>query len=297
VGVKTGIAWCDATFNPWEGCVNVSAECDNCYAQDRDRRYHAAENWGKDALRLMHTKSYWTQLRKWNRDADLAGERRRVFEGSLCDVMEDRPDLAGPRQRLFEEIEATPFLDHLMLTKRPQNFRKFLPQSWMDSPRRNVWLGTTAGVEKSLWRVDELVSTPAAIRFLSVEPMLEAMPSLGSHLKGISWLIIGGESGPGARPFDIEWARQTIEQCRIAGTACFVKQLGAVALQREYSPQKDGRDVFGPDHEWPLGTFFGNRTGDPKLNGRQVLLKDRKGGDISEFPIELRIREFPQVGA
>src|SRR5208337_546934 len=107
MGADTTIAWCHHTFNPWEGCVNVSPECDHCYAESRDRRMHGHRNWGKDAERFMHTDAYWKQPVKWNRDAERVAERRRVFCGSLCDVMEDRMDLDTPRIRLWSLIGET----------------------------------------------------------------------------------------------------------------------------------------------------------------------------------------------
>lgn len=265
MGDTTKIEWAQRTFNPWEGCVNVSAECDHCYAEARDRRMHHHENWGKDALRLLHVDSYWRKPEQWNREAEKAQERQRVFCGSLCDVMEMRADLDAPRRELFALIQRTPWLDWLLLTKRPDNFRRYLPEAWLDKPELNVWLGTTCGVNKSLWRIDALKGAPAVVHFLSIEPLLEDLPTLGEHLDGIDWAIFGGESGPAARPCNIDWIRSSVAQCRNTGVAPFVKQLGA----RPHVRMGDGAHFF--------------------------LDLDGKGGDIERFPEDLRIREFPEV--
>jgi protein gp37 len=152
-------------------------------------------------------------------------------------------------------------------------------------PLRNVWLGVS--VENQHFadeRIPLLLETPAAVRFISAEPLLDEV-DLTPHLEGdtlaghgyrgfskgprLDWAIVGGESGPGARPFDIAWARSIVQQCKDAGVPVFVKQLGAVPVIG-----RDAGDVFVPDHE--------------------VLLRDRKGGDPSEWPEDLRVREFPE---
>lgn len=227
------IEWCHHTFNPWEGCVKVSPECDNCYAETRDKRMHNGSNWGKDALRLYHTDAYWKQPRRWNRAAEEAGEPARVFAGSLCDVAEDRADLEAYRWELQTLIYDTRWLHWLLLSKRPQNFNRMFG-SVMEFT--NVWAGTTVGVRSSLWRIDALRETPAAVRFLSLEPLLEDLGTL--DLEGIHWVIVGGESGRGARPMHPDWARSLRDQCVEAKVPCFVKQL-----------TKNGRKI--PYNEWP----------------------------------------------
>jgi protein gp37 len=263
---ETKIQWAHYTFNPWEGCVEVSAECDNCYARVRDARLHSGKNWGKDAFRMWHVDSYWAQLFKWNRQAAEAGEVRRVFCGSLCDVMEDREDLQPLRERLYRAVDLFKHLNFLFLTKRPQNFTRFLPVHWRAKSPANLWLGTTVGCNKSLWRIDALKSFPAAVLFLSVEPLIEDLPTLGEHLDGIDWVIFGGESGSKARACDIQWIRNGVAQCRQAGAAPFVKQLGAKPGQE--------RDTKGDWHPW--------------------ILLDTHGGDWDEWPEDLRVREFPK---
>jgi protein gp37 len=209
----------------------------------------------------MFGEKHWAEPLAWNAKAEKLGVRKRVFCGSMCDVMEDRRDLDGVRLQLYELIEKTPYLDWQLLTKRPQNFRRFLPASWIASPRSNVWLMTTVGVEKSLWRIDELKSCPAEIYGVSVEPLIEALPTIGEHLDGIGWCIVGGESGPGVRPCNVEWIRSVLGQCRDHDVACFVKQLGAHVIQ----------------------------------GGERRIKADKKGGDMDEWPHDIRVREMPEV--
>jgi hypothetical protein len=115
----------------------------------------------------------------------------------------------------------------------------------------------------------------------------------------VSWVIVGGESGPGARPMDLTWVRSILAQCREAGVAPFVKQLGARPVIDAVDPAVGLSAVMAEqrriDREWPLGTMFGNPTGDASLNGRVACLRDPKGGDPSEWPGDLRIREMPEV--
>jgi protein gp37 len=172
--LNSKIEWTDATFNPWMGCVNVSPACDHCYAETMANRKMWTQDqlWGKDATRRIASDNYWTSPVKWNRSAQSRGINERVFCGSMCDVMERRTDLNEPRKRLFKLIEETPNLDWMLLTKRPQEYRHFLPKTWLKDPRPNVWLMTTMEREDYLWRIDELLKAPAVVHGISVEPML-----------------------------------------------------------------------------------------------------------------------------
>jgi protein gp37 len=174
MGKDTGIEWADHTFNPWMGCTKVSPACDFCYAEKLVTGRMGLPLWGKDAARKETSLSYWNQPFAWNRAAQYAGVRARVFCGSLCDVMEDREDQALSRMRadLWQMIPGTPWLDWLLVTKRPQNFPRFLPARWLESPLPNVWGMTTVESAEYLWRVDELLKVPFAVRGLSMEPLL-----------------------------------------------------------------------------------------------------------------------------
>lgn len=223
MGQTTDISWTHHTFNPWAGCTKVSPACDNCYAEIETKRYGFVE-WGKDADRRRTSAKYWEQLAKWNYQARVMRERRRVFVGSWCDIMEDRPELQAMREEIYPLIEAADWLDVLMLTKRPQNFRRFLPVAWLERPLPNVWGMTTVETPEYLWRADALRDTPFVVRGLSMEPLLGEFPQI--DWRGIHWVIVGGESQVGARAMRPEWARGLRDQCVAAGVAFHFKQFG-----------------------------------------------------------------------
>lgn len=232
------IEWTHHTFNPWWGCIKVSPECDNCYA-DRDAiRYGWSEAgkhfriWGQGSPRRGFGRDHWEKPLLWNQKAKAAGERHRVFCASYGDVFEywsrgEFPgviDLNTERSKLWPIIRDTQNLDWMLLTKRPNNIVNMVPAEWLKNPPSNVWHGTSIGVKKSLWRLDELRKVPAVIRFLSCEPLLEDLGEL--DLDGIHLVIVGGESGPGARPMHPDWARSLRDQCQTAGVPFFFKQWG-----------------------------------------------------------------------
>lgn len=223
MGETTEISWTDHTFNPWAGCVKVSPACDHCYAEIETKRYGFTK-WGKDEPRRRTSPAYWRNLDKWNAAARKEGIRKRVFIGSWCDVMEDNPQLTDIRYDLIVHLEDCPDLDMLLLTKRPQNFRRFLPESWLRNPLPNVWGMTTVESTEYRWRIDALRDTPFAVRGLSMEPLIGPVGDL--DLRGIHWVIVGGESQHGARAMRPEWAREVRDQCVAAGVAFHFKQFG-----------------------------------------------------------------------
>ncbi len=249
----TEIPWSDSTFNPWAGCTKVSPACDNCYAEIDTHRRQFVE-WGKDAVRRRTSAGYWNQLEKWNRAAQKEARNRRIFIGSWCDIMEENAQLTPIRADLWPRLERCGHLDKLLLTKRPQNYRRFLPRHWLDHPLPTVWGMTTVESAEYRWRIDALRDTPFAVRGLSVEPLLGPLPNL--DLRGISWCIVGGESQRGARAMKPEWAREIRDQCLAAGVAFHFKQTGVV-LAKE------------------LGI-------------------SRAGSSFIEIPADLRIRQFPE---
>jgi protein gp37 len=295
VAENSGIQWTDATFNMWRGCARVSPGCEHCYAETLSKRNPKQLGvWGVNGTRVVASEHYWNDPIRWNRKAEKEDRRLKVFCASLADWLEDRPDLVAPRARLCALIEATPRLDWLLLSKRPELFDRLAPAAWRAGGcPPHVVLGVTAESQK-YWdlRVSILQTLPARRRFVSCEPLLS--PIAFRFADGIHHVIVGGESGHGARPFDITWARQLRESCRAAGVAVFMKQFGAVPLQPEPKPGV-GPAIIARQHaldsEWPCGTCFGNRTGDPRWNGRQALLNDAHGGDMAEWPDDLRIRE------
>lgn len=309
------IEWTDHTFNPWIGCTKVSPGCKNCYAETLNKRWRNGANWGNGAPRARTSVSNWKQPLKWNIDArrqfdswktfrDSLGTsddklvanghepfcRPRVFCASLADWLDDEVPIEWLAD-LLKLIHDTPNLDWLLLTKRPQNWfnritgvlLKQNPASnmaawvaeWRDDrvghPPLNVWIGTSVEDQaRADERIPELLKIPARVRFLSAEPMLEAMDLLPQLARAgetrIDWCIVGGESGSGARPFRVEWAKDIIQQCRASNVAPFLKQLGSNIVGSEMD-------------KWV------------------TRIKDKKGGNMDEWPAELRVRNFPDVTA
>ena len=226
----TAINWCHNTFNCWEGCTKVSPGCANCYAKTRDDRQmvEPVSHWGPGAPRRIMSDSYWKQPIAWDREAAKAGTRPRVFCASLCDWADDEAP-AGQRDRLWELVRQTTHLDWLLLTKRAANIQQYLPDDW-GGGFPNVWLGVTCeNKQHGLPRLDILRQIPAAVRFLSCEPLLEDLGEIG--LNGIDWVIIGGETGPKARSMDTAWAKSIVEQCRAQGVTPWMKQLGKLPVE------------------------------------------------------------------
>jgi len=240
---RTGIAWCDHTFNPWWGCMKVSPGCAHCYAETLAHRY-GHEVWGPTGTRRFFGPRHWAEPMAWWRRAVRDGVRRRVFCGSMCDVFEDFPGLDEQRARLWQLIQATPHLDWLLLTKRPENVAHMCPIAGVAD---NIWLGTSAEDQK---RYDERLehlakAPPAVVKFISAEPLLGpidfAFPGTAPKDWGVGykaiyqllqWVIVGGESQKGCRPMHPDWAHGAVAQCRGANVACFVKQLGGYPNKR-----------------------------------------------------------------
>lgn len=279
--VNTAIQWTDHTWNPWMGCERVSPGCDHCYMFDGMKRF------GRNPDVVQRTKTTFNAPLKWKEPA-------RVFTCSWSDFF--HVDADPWRDEAWEIIRQTPHLTYQILTKRPARIARHLPSDWGEG-YPNVWLGTT--VENQEWadrRIRVLIDVPARVRFLSVEPLIGPLTfrwAAWSPLNGqrvdrneydgfrdlIHWVIVGGESGPKARPFDVCWARDIINQCKTAGVACFVKQLGRVpfdslfawkAVDREYTPTTKHAVMLG-----------------------RLALTDSHGGDMSEWPDDLRVRQFP----
>lgn len=299
MGTNSAIQWTTHTFNIVWGCSKVSEACKFCYAEAFAKRT-GHDVWGPDKPRPVLSADYWKQPFAWDAAAKKAGERHRVFCSSMADVFEDHQTLAGQRLRLWPIIAGTPNLDWLLLTKRPENITKFAPVEWAGGWPKNVWMGTTTETqERADERIPWLVDVPVAVRFLSCEPLLGPidlenihpyylkrrdlgpfaptvrLDCLRGHMKGpdemteqkIHWVIVGGESGPGARGFIMQWGLDIVRACRGAKVPVFVKQLGA--------------------------NIYENGDGEGEILPR-IRLSDRKGGDMSEWPWrQLMVREFP----
>jgi len=240
---NTIIAWTDHTFNPWMGCTKVSAGCAHCYAETMSTNLMGKGIWGPNAPREI-TKGPWKNVKSWEKAAAtgtpglLNNGRHLVFTGSMMDHAEDRPDLVEPRARMWQTIRECPHLWFQLLTKRPENIVRFLPEDWGQG-YDNVWLGTSIEDMRVAERADHLRGIPAPVRFISYEPALGPLNDL--DLAGIDWVICGGESGSGYREMDLQWARDMREKCEDAGIAFFFKQ--SAAKKTETGIELDGEIV------------------------------------------------------
>lgn len=267
---KTTISWCTYTNNLWWGCTRKHTGCIHCYAETLAKRV-GNDVWGEDKPRRM-IESAFPQLARWQAKAELEGRHEGVFTGSMMDIFEDSKPLVDHRgtpiegdvtatlreKYLWRAILETPNLTHLLLTKRPENIAFFVPQHWLDrGAPDNVMFGYSPANQPTLDRwVSYLLRVPGR-RFLSYEPAVGPI-SLSRYLDRLHWVIVGGESGAEARPFNPDWARDVVNQCHEAGVPVLVKQMGALWAKQ-------------------MGIF------------RQ----DPKGEDMQYWPEDLRVKEFP----
>jgi protein gp37 len=248
---NSNIEWTDHTFNAWWGCDRVSPACDDCYAAAWAHRLGMDNLWLGD--RRFFGEAHWREPLKWARKAN--GTRPRVFTNSMADVFDNHEDVGPARWRLWNLIRKTPELDWLLLTKRIGNARRMLPEDW-GRGYPNVWLGITVVNQEEADRdIPKLLEVPAAVRFLSCEPLLGpisfegcwvAHPNPFIHenwLEALDWVIVGGESGKKARPMHPQWAYDLRDQCVAVGTGFFFKQWG------EWKHMGYSSGPAGPDDE------------------------------------------------
>lgn len=273
----TGIEWTHVpgykgeTWNPVRGCTKVSPGCKHCYAET------FAERW-RGIPGHPYKQGFDLRLVPEKLDEPLRAQKPRAyFVNSMSDLFHEKVTQAFIR-RLWSTMSRTPHHLFMVLTKRADRMQREVGLTSFDPwsyPLPNVWLGVSVEDRKhGLPRVDILRTIPAAVRFLSIEPLLEDLGEI--DLTGIHWVIVGGESGPGARPFDFEWARRILAQCQAAGVAFFMKQAGSLAL--DTSPSRGG---------------FGPRNVD--IDRDRVYTISRKGGAAEDLPADLRVREFPKA--
>lgn len=204
----SAIEWTEATWNPWHGCTKVSPGCAHCYMYREKKRY------GQEPAKVVRSKTTFDAPLKWK-------EPQLIFTCSWSDFFIEEAD--PWRDEAWEIIRSTPQHAYQILTKRPQRIAANLPQGW---PFENVCLGVSVENPRFYGRIEMLRKIPAFVRFLSLEPLLAPMPHL--PLAGISWVIVGGESGPGCRPMKPEWVREIRDQCARAGVPFFFKQWGGL---------------------------------------------------------------------
>lgn len=249
--MATAIEWTDETWNPVTGCVKISPGCKNCYAEAIEKR------WGRSFSPAVHPNRI-DKPRHWRKP-------RRVFVNSMSDLFGEFVPQSVLEQ-VFSTMRGCPQHSFQILTKRAERMAQWTPRLPWLAGARHIWLGVSVEDRKyGVPRIDHLRAANAAMRFLSVEPLLENLGEL--DLSGIDWVIIGGESGPHARPFDPEWAKSLIIQCRRAGVPCFMKQMGS-------NVRAEHAEHYGPC---------------------LACMHHPKGGEPLEWPIEFRVREFPAV--
>ena len=304
----TDISWTDATWNPVRGCSRVSPGCDNCYAMGQAHRFAGPGKPYDGLTTIRRGKVDWTGKARFIPGALTEPMRwkkpRRIFVNSMSDLFHHsltNEEIAA----VFGVMAVCPQHTFQVLTKRPDRMLEWFrwANSWAFDrvlchaddalkgsgiayahlawggrggrppiwPLQNVWLGVSVEDQATAdKRIPLLLETPAAVRFISAEPLLERVDlrysafngadSLES-LAGLDWVIVGGESGHGARPCHVQWIRSIVQQCKDASVACFVKQLGGLPVD---------------------------------IVGKRIALADKKGGDPAEWSEDLRVRQFPE---
>lgn len=315
MSANSKIEWTDHTFNPWIGCTKVGPACDHCYAERSTPSRTLGVVWGAGQPRRRTTPANWNLPLRWNAQADAFmaqhGRRQRVFCASLADVFDNEVhDLW--RADLFDLIDATPNLDWLLLTKRIGNVRDMLRRILRPGTLPpNVWLGATIGNQTEAARdIPKLLGVPARVRFLSMEPLLgpvdlqqactkhcpngdcfrhssghrvvidsqdggALVECICSRLNGLHWVIVGGESGPNARPMHPDWARSLRDQCQAAGVAFHFKQWGEHDVS--YDRDRDDPDYRRCDAMARLPGRWINLAGGHGFNGERVHYAHRIG--------------------
>lgn len=303
---NSSIEWTDHTFNPWEGCQKVGPGCDHCYAETRNARFSGgtAVNWGPGAPRRRTSAANWRKPLQWNRDGTFYAihrRRQRVFCASLADWLDNSVPIEWLAD-LLDTIRLTGNLDWLLLSKRIGNWIRRLEEArdhafnfrrdelhqwivaWLESGApANVWLGSTVVNQEEADRdIPKLLSVPACVHFLSMEPLLGpvAIPDVFMKLLQVdgrecfypdnagmvNWVIVGGESGHGARPMHPDWARSLRDQCATAGVPFLFKQWG------EWRPAILGEGAIGNQLKWADGSVsmrVGKKMAGRLLDGAQ----------------------------
>lgn len=216
MGQNSSIEWTESTWNPVTGCSKISAGCKNCYAERLAFRLQAMGNIRYAAGFDITLHDDLIELPKRWRDP------RVIFVNSMSDLFQEEVP-SEFIQRVFATMRSCPQHTFQILTKRSERLRKLARE--IDWPH-NVWMGVSIEDARVLHRVHDLRAVPATIRFLSCEPLIGPLDDLS--LEGIHWVIVGGESGPGARPMRIEWIRSIFRQCRKSKVPFFFKQWGGV---------------------------------------------------------------------
>lgn len=314
MGENSKIEWTDHTFNGWIGCTKIDPLCDGCYAErDNNFRKWNGGEWGPGAPRQLTSESNWRNPFKWDRAAQESGQRKRVFAFSLADVFDAEGPLwpqlrplpnqpcasgyAGHRaiDVFFHHVVAkAPHLDWLILTKRYERAADYLDRLWGSDPWPNVSIVFSAGTQKRLIQAANVFTQfRAIVKGVSTEPLLE--PLEFEFDSGINWVIVGGESGPNARPIHPEWVRSIRDQCQSAKIPFFFKQWGEwtpgenVSDNRQYPVQSygvdgqwrvDSDDWISEANNGPLMYRVGKKAAGRLLDGREWNDFPKKEGSV-----------------
>ena len=248
----SAIEWTDATWNPVTGCTKISRGCDNCYASRFSERFRGVSGHPfETGFDLTLRPERLLQPLGWKRP-------RMVFVNSMSDLFHKEIPKAHIAS-VFDTMERANWHTYQVLTKRSSLLQKFINNRYRGDPApQHIWLGVSVEDEKAATRIAHLQAANAGIRFLSIEPLLAPVGKL--DLTGIEWVIVGGESGPRARPMDAQWVIDIRNQCVKAGVAFFFKQWGG------RSPKAGGRLLEGK--EW--SQFPGRRHRQPNRHELQV---------------------------
>jgi protein gp37 len=254
MATSTAIEWTDATWNPVTGCTKISAGCDNCYAERFSERFrgvpgHPFEN------------GFDLQLRPERLDQPLRWrEAKMIFVNSMSDLFHKEVPFKFI-DRVFDTMEKAHWHKFQILTKRSSRLRNYVNARYPDGlAPPHIWLGTSIedGGKKS--RARHIQETKASVRFLSIEPLIGPIGKI--DLEGIHWVIVGGESGPRARPMLVEWAREVLDQCKATKVPFFFKQWGGLR------PKSGGRLLDGREwSQWPKPHANNRRTGEGTRDG------------------------------
>ncbi|HWP58980.1 MAG TPA: phage Gp37/Gp68 family protein [Candidatus Acidoferrales bacterium] len=306
MGDRSKIEWTDATWNPVRGCSLVSAGCTNCYAM---REAHRHQSYGGLTRSTEHGPVWTGEVRVVPEllDQPLRWKRpRRIFVNSMSDLFHESIPLEFVG-RVYGVMRQAHWHTFQVLTKRPERMREFFDwwrfQEWKETGgfervAQNIWWGISAENQPTFddrlpFIQDETI--PAAVRFLSLEPLLAPIDisdafqeiDLGDEdyskwSLALNWVILGGESGPCARPMDLGWVRSIVRQCKEAEVPCFVKQLGAVPVVDENEWRNNPVRLLSVKNRnrAPAGTV-------------PLFFNDSKAGDWNEWPKDLQVREFP----
>lgn len=288
--MKTRIPWCHYTVNFWWGCAKISRGCKKCYALTIANRFASDRAaWGPQGRRWIRFNQALGELLDIDKKARKTDGRLRVFVNSMSDTFEDYAVLNEVRCAMFCALEMFPLVDFILLTKRPENIRRMVPPAWLKNWPGNVIIGITAE-DQEAWnqRLKFLFDLPAARRMVSIEPMLgeiRLFPKCFTLKRpGSLWIVIGGESGAGARPFDIDLAAEVKAEAERVGALVFTKQLG----RRPYTSNAN---------RWEIPESVRLVSDGKTAAGAFLKLRDRDGRDESEWPEGFALKEFPAGGA